>query len=118
MSEHDPTHPRWEVPPADPTPDAGTGAAAAALSSSGPKSPSGGTQRRRWRHTIRGRAVRGRRGLVAAAVGVAVVLGGGAAGIAAAADDGPDRNGAVVMTDDGGGRADRGGADGPRDQGD
>jgi len=127
MSEHERSHPQWEVPPAGYSPDPGTVPAAEPPAASTREASSHHTatvgsspegRRRGWRRTTRPASRRGR-GLVAAAVGFALLLAGGAGGFALAADDGPDRGDAVTVTvtddgndtDGGDGRPDRGGVD-------
>ena len=112
MSEHDHSHPQWEIPPAAATPEGD------------PDTPAEGptTERPRGRRRrATGRPGPGRKVLVAAAVGLALLLGGGAGGFAvAAAGDDPGR-GVVATTDDANdandanGRPDRGGFDRTRD---
>ena len=128
MSEHERSHPQWEIPPAGYSPDPGTVPAAeppAASTQEASPHPAAGVgpspegRRSRWRRTTRRPASRRGRGLVTAAVGFALLFAGGAGGFALAADDGPDRGGAVAVTvaddgngtDGGNGRPDRGGVD-------
>jgi hypothetical protein len=117
MSEHDPSHPQWEIPPAETTPDPAPDQPAAppdTATTEAAAPPVAGTSRpTRWRGIRRPTSRRGR-GVVAAAVGSVLLFGGAAAGAAVAADGGgPDRGGdAGIAADDGRGRG------GDRDRGD
>jgi len=79
MSEHDPSHPQWEVPPAAP---AGSGAVPSQMA---PAARPHSRWRRGSHRPARGRA----RGLLVAAVASALLIGGGVSGVAFADDGGP-----------------------------
>ena len=119
MSEQDRTHMQWQVPPAAPTDDpraAESAAPAATRLDAGHEGLPMASRPSRWRRMVRYPARRGRRGLVAVAVGLTLGLGGGAAGVAVAADGGPAGGGALFATDDDRGGGDRGDADRGRGQ--
>jgi|tagenome__1003787_1003787.scaffolds.fasta_scaffold20674810_2 hypothetical protein len=110
MSEYERSHPRWEIPPAGGTLDPGSGPPVApgaawlpdatpppAAAEGAPIDRPRGHRRRPTPEPVPGR----RRGLVAAAVGLSLLLGGGAGGIAlAAGTNGADRGGVTTTADD------------------
>lgn len=117
MTEHDRSHPRWVVPPADAAPEAPDTLAQADPLAAPPPPAAAGAPSRRWRRAGSRPAVRGRarRAVVAAAVGLGLLVGGGAAGTALAADGGPDGGAAGVTDRVDGGPPDRGDGPGPGD---
>jgi hypothetical protein len=97
MSNHDHSHPKWEIPPPEPRPH----------SAAQPSAPSTGgmpligaatdVRARRSRRGSRRPSIRPVRALVAATVGLGLLLGGGVAGVAVVAADGPDGGPGVTV---------------------
>lgn len=103
MSDHDRSHPKWEIPPPETSPDPGARPAAPSRGGTPLVGAVADVRVRRSHREPRRPGIRPVRALVAATVGLGLLLGGGVAGLAAAAADGPDAGPAVAVTGDHGG---------------